>query len=113
MSRASTSFLPTQSKSWMAGSRSQRRASRFCPAMTENVSNQILLGDDLTQPRVIRNEFLDEFMDAVLEDIVHMAVFKAVADAAGLAPGRDPAGVGHGGLVAVERHTAVAALQPP
>src|SRR5258705_5565940 len=99
MSRASTSFLPTQSKSWMAGSRSQRRASRFCPATTENVSNQILLGDDLTQPRVIRNEFLDEFMDAVLEDIVHMAVFKAVADAAGMALGCGLAAIGEAGLV--------------
>ena len=56
-------FLTTQSKTWMAGS---------SPAMTEKALNQILLGDDLTQPRVIRNEFLDEFMDAVLEDIVHM-----------------------------------------
>src|SRR5258707_4725905 len=111
MSRASTSFLPTQSKSWMAGSRSQRRASRFCPAMTENVSNQILLGDDLTQPRVIRNEFLDELMDAVLEDIVHMAVFKPVADAAGVALGGALAAIGNADLVEVAHQIAVAARQ--
>src|SRR5687768_4818325 len=81
------------------------------PGMTNNVSNQILLRDDLTQPCVISNEFLDEFMDAMLEDIVHMAVFKPVADAAGVALRGALAAIGDADLVEVPHQIAVAACQ--
>src|SRR6266481_5441054 len=74
-------------------------------------SNQILLGDDFTEPRVIRNELLDELMYAVLEDIVHMAVFKAVADAAGVALGGALAAIGHPDLVEIAHQVAVATRQ--
>src|SRR6266516_5149920 len=92
---------------------------RLCPAMTmfampaPKISNQILLGDDLTEAGVIRNEFLDEFMDAMLEDVVHMAVFKPVADAAGVALGGALAAVGDPDLVEVAHQVAVAARQRP
>src|SRR6478736_6619219 len=81
------------------------------PATTEKALNQILPGDDLTQPRVIRNEFLDEFMDAMLEDVVHMAVFKPVADAAGVALGSALAAIGDADLVEIAHQVAVAARQ--
>src|SRR3954463_6609835 len=79
------------------------------PAMT--ASNQILLGDDLAKPCVIRNEFLDELMDAVLENIVHMAVFEPVADAAGVALGGALAAIGDPDLVEVPHQIAVTARQ--
>src|SRR5215207_1175244 len=95
------------SKTWMTGT---------SPAMTVfggvlKSLNQILPGDDLTEPRVIRNEFLNELMDAVLEDIVHMAVFKPVADAAGVALRGALAAVGDTDLVEVAHQIAVAARQ--
>src|SRR5450631_3733415 len=82
---------------------------RLCPATT--ASNQILLGDDLTEASVIGNEFLDELMDAVLEDIVHMAVFKPVADAAGMALGGALTAIGDPDLVEVPHQIAVTARQ--
>src|SRR5690349_21352775 len=81
------------------------------PGMTDLY--QILPGDDLTEPRVVRNEFLDEFMDAVLEDIVHMAVFKPVADAAGVALGGALAAIGDADLVEIAHEVAVATRERP
>src|SRR4051794_17289487 len=80
------------------------------PAMTAN-SNQILFGDDLAEPAIVQNEFLDEFMHAVLEDIVHVAVLETVADAAGVALGGALAAVGDADLVEVAHQVAVAARQ--
>src|ERR1700693_6639398 len=100
----------TQSKAWMAG---------ISPAMTgfgcdhPNTSNQILLGDDFAEPRIIRNELLDEFVHAVLEDIVHVAVFQSVAHPAGMALGGTLAAVGDTDLVEVAHQIAVAARQRP
>src|ERR1700704_6210175 len=109
MSRASRFFLfDRHSKTWRAGT---------SPAMTvfggvhRKSLNQIMPGDDPTEPRVIRNEFLDEFMDTVLEDIVHMAVFQPVADAAGVALGGALAAIGDADLVEVAHQIAVAARQ--
>src|SRR5438132_7697678 len=81
------------------------------PAMTEKALNQILPGDDLTELRIVRDEFLDEFMDAVLEDIVHMAVFQPVSDAAGMALGGALAAIGDAELVESAQQIAVAARQ--
>lgn len=77
--------------------------------ITPSPSNQILLGDDFTQTRVVRKEFLDEFVHAVLEDIVHMAVFKPVADTAGVALGGALATIGDADLVEIDHQIAVAA----
>src|SRR5664279_3301604 len=71
--------------------------------------DQILLGDDFTEPRVIRKELLDELMHAVLEDIVHVAVLEAVADAASMALGRALAAIGDPDLVEIAHQIAVTA----
>src|SRR6266436_4199763 len=76
--RASTSFFPVSLKSrreWPGiGERKQRRPSdgyarrwRHLFVFVSNPSDQVLFCDDLTEPAVIRNEFLDEFMHAMLE----------------------------------------------
>src|SRR6185369_4632135 len=100
-----------------SGARSEPGISRFrvwsCGPSGMTDLYQILPGDDLTEPRVIRNEFLDEFMDAVLEDIVHMAVFKPVADAAGVALGGALAAIGDADLVEIAHEVAVAARERP
>src|SRR2546423_984935 len=79
------------------------------PAMT--ISNQILLGNDLAEPRVIRKELLDELVHAMLEDIVHMAVLEPVADPAGVALGGALAAIGDADLVEIAHQVAVAARQ--
>src|SRR4030095_15183376 len=79
--------------------------------MTVAALYPILLGDDLTEPCVVRNEFLNEFMDTELEDIVHMAVFKPVSDTAGVALGGALAAIGDPDLVEVAHKIAVAARQ--
>src|SRR5438045_6027928 len=66
-----------------AGTSAQRRASRFCPAMTKEL-DQILPCDDLAKPRIVGNEFLDEFVHPVLEYVIHIAVFQPVSVVAGL-----------------------------
>src|ERR1700679_3925100 len=68
---------------------------------TRYQSNQILFGDDFTEPAVVCDEFLNEFMDAVLENIVHVAVFQPVADAAGVALGRALTAIGDADLVEI------------
>src|ERR1700720_1963654 len=73
--------------------------------------DQILLGDDFAEPRIVRKEFLDEFMDAMLEDIVHMAVFKPVADATGMTLRGALAAIGDADLVEIANQIAVAAGQ--
>src|SRR5882757_3940374 len=98
------------SKTWMAtASGTDAAFSRLCPAMS--ASDQILLGDDFTEPCIVSDELLDEFMHAVLEDIVHMAVFKPVADAAGVALGGALAAIGDPDLIEIAHQVAVAACQ--
>src|SRR6516225_11271250 len=74
-------------------------------------SGQILFGDDFAEPRIVRDELLDEFVHAVLEDIVHVAVLEAVTDAAGMALRRALATVGDADLVQIAYQVAVAARQ--
>src|ERR1700677_1073285 len=74
---------------------------------TRYQSNQILFGDDFTEPAVVGDEFLNEFMDAVLENIVHVAVFQPVADAAGVALGRALTAIGDSDLVEIAHQVAV------
>src|ERR1700687_1420276 len=76
--------------------------------LVPNPLNQVLFADDLAEPAVIRNEFLDEFVDTVLEDIVHVAVFQAIADAAGMALGCSLAAIGDADLVEIAHQIAVA-----
>ena len=73
--------------------------------------DQILLGDDFAESRVVRNELLDEFMDTVLEDIHHLAVFEAIADAARMALGRALAPVSDADLVEIAHQIAVTACE--
>src|SRR5438128_10683075 len=71
-------------------------------------SNQILFGDNVAEPAVVEDEFLDEFMQAALEDMVHAAVLEPVAHAPGMAlRGALPA-VSHADLVEVAHQIAVA-----
>src|SRR5882762_10523004 len=71
--------------------------------------DQILFCDDLAEPAVVRDEFLDEFMHAVLEDIIHIAVLKTVANAAGVALGCALAAIGDTDLIEIAHQVAVAA----
>src|SRR5215472_15255394 len=74
-------------------------------------SNQILLGDDFAEPRIVRDELLDELVHAVLEDVVHVGVLEPVADAAGVALGRTLAAIGNADLVEIAHQIAVAARE--
>src|SRR5882757_5370509 len=88
-----------------------RLSSLFTSLFVPYPSNQILPADDFTEPRVVRNEFLDEFMHTVLEDVVHVAVFEAVAYPAGVALRGALAAIGDADLVEVTHQIAVAARQ--
>src|ERR1700754_514854 len=70
-------------------------------------SDQVLLGDDFAEPRIVRDEFLNEFVHAVLEDIVHVAVLEPVADTAGVALRGALAAIGDADLVEVAHEVAV------
>src|SRR5467141_2382154 len=120
--RASTSFFPVSLKSrreWPGiGERKQRRPSdgyarrwRHLFVFVSNPSDQVLFGDDFTEPAVIRNEFLDEFMHAMLENIIHVAVLKAIADAAGVALRGALAAIGDADLIEIAHQIAVTAGQ--
>src|ERR1700674_4610179 len=77
---------------------------------TQNLKQKIP-PDVFSDPRIVRDEFLDEFVHAVLEDVVHMAVLEAIADAAGVALGGALAAIGDADLVEVAHQIAVAAGQ--
>src|SRR5581483_2544208 len=72
-------------------------------------SNQILPGDDFAEPRIVRDELLDELMHAVLEDVVHVGVLEPVADTPGMALRRTLPAIGDADLVEVAHEVAVAA----
>src|ERR1700749_4782634 len=72
-------------------------------------SNLVLLGDDFAEPRIIRDELLDEFVHAVLEDVIHVGMLEPVADTAGVALRRTLAAIGDADLVEVARELAIAA----
>src|SRR5581483_11701683 len=74
-------------------------------------SNQILLGDDFAEPRIVRDELLDEFVHAVLEDVVHVGVLQPVADAAGMTLRGTLAAIGDADLVEIAHEIAVAARE--
>src|ERR1700712_3011270 len=74
-------------------------------------SNQILFGDDLAEPAVIPDEFLDEFMHAALEDIVHVAVLETIAHAAGMTLRGALAAIGDADLIEIAHKVAVTTRQ--
>src|SRR3954469_19401149 len=80
-----------------------------CDREQKPSSNQVLPGDDFSEPAVIRNEFLDEFVHAALEDVVHVAVLEPVAYAAGVALGGALAAIGDADLIEVADQVAVTA----
>src|SRR5579862_4699503 len=80
----------------------------FCWAAC-GTSDQVLLGDDFAEPRIIRNELLDELVHAVLEDVVHVGVFEPVADTPGVALRRTLAAIGDADLVEIAHQIAVTA----
>src|SRR5882724_6214454 len=114
-------LAPEARRGWPGiGERKRRRPSdgyarpwRDVVVLISNRSNQILPGDDFTEPCVVCNELLDEFMHAVLEDIIHMAVFQPVADAAGVALGGALASIGNPDLVEIAHQVAIAAGERP
>src|SRR5258705_6973737 len=119
---ASPSFSPVPLKArreWPGmGEGRQRRPSdgyagrwRHLFVFVSNPSDQGLFCDDLTEPAVIRNEFLDEFMHAMLENIIHVAVLEAIADAAGVALCGALAAISDADLIEISHQIAVAARQ--
>src|SRR5438445_7830401 len=100
---------------WRASARpgiSRFRVRCFASPRNDGVwLDQILPGDDLAKPRIVRDEFLDEFVDAMLENVIHVAVLEAVADAAGVALRGALAAIGDADLVEIAHEVAVAARQ--
>src|SRR3954464_5694512 len=90
------------------GWRGRRPAMTVTESFNLTRSDQILLGDDLSEPRIVEDELLDELVHAVLEDVVHVGVLEPVADAAGVALGRTLAAIGHANLVEIADKIAVA-----
>src|ERR1043165_9715057 len=87
-----------------------RRAPQGDGALTQRsccCSYQILLGDDVAEPGIVLDEFLDEFMQSALEDMVHVAVLQPVAHAAGVTLRGALAAIGDADLVEIAHQVAV------
>ena len=74
-------------------------------------SHQVLFRDGIAQPRIVRNELLNEFVQTALEQVVHVAVLEPVADAARVALRRTLTAVGDADLIEIAHQIAVAARQ--
>src|ERR1700710_2485681 len=74
-------------------------------------SNQILFGDDLSEPAVIPDELLDEFMHAALEDVVHVTVLKTISHPAVMSLGGALAAIGDTHLIEIAHQVAVTTRQ--
>src|SRR6187399_76923 len=95
----------------MVGTFSAKTRFALLPGRDDVSLDQILLGDDLAEPAVIPDEFLDELMHAVLKNVVHVAVLEPVADAAGMALGGALAAIGDADLVEIAHQITIAAGQ--